>query len=41
VEQKVSFVKELQRFWGISEEISLDNESILVPAHSFNIYKIK
>jgi maltose alpha-D-glucosyltransferase/alpha-amylase len=41
VEQKVSFVKELQRFWGISEEISLDNENILVPAHSFNIYKIK
>ena len=41
VEQKVSFVKELQRFWGISEEISLDNETILVPAHSFNIYKIK
>ena len=34
-------IEVLQRFWGFGAEISIENDSILVPPTSFNIYKTK
>lgn len=39
--ENIKNIQVSQRYWGINGEISIENNSIIVPARSFLIYKIK